>query len=61
MPVIKYFLGRQDKLVHLWEYLQPESSESRKVAILHGLGSMGKTQLAVRFARDHRNDFTAIF
>lgn len=22
---------------------------------------MGKTQLAVRFARDHQNDFTAIF
>ncbi|OJJ82646.1 uncharacterized protein ASPGLDRAFT_67545 [Aspergillus glaucus CBS 516.65] len=61
MPVIKYFLGRQDKLVHLWEYLQPESSESRNVAVLHGLGGMRKTQLAVRFARDHRNDFIAIF
>ncbi|KAJ5319625.1 uncharacterized protein N7506_012329 [Penicillium brevicompactum] len=41
--------------------LQPEDSPSRKVAVLHGLGGMGKTQLAVRFARDHQNDFTAIF
>lgn len=46
--------------MHLWEYLQPESSQLRKVAVLHGLG-VGKTQLAVRFARDHKNDFTAIF
>ncbi|KAJ6081409.1 hypothetical protein N7499_006283 [Penicillium canescens] len=39
----------------------PTDSPSRKVAILHGLGGMGKTELAIRFARDHRDDFTAIF
>lgn len=32
-----------------------------KVTILHGLGGMGKTQLAIRFAREHTDDFTAIF
>ncbi|CRG88502.1 Nephrocystin-3 [Talaromyces islandicus] len=31
------------------------------VTILHGLGGMGKTQLAIRFAREHKDDFTAIF
>ena len=45
----------------MWQYLQPTDSPSRKVAILHGLGGIGKTQLAIRFARDHRDDFTAIF
>lgn len=61
MPVIENFLGRQDELDKLWQYLQPTSSQSRKVAILHGLGGIGKTQLAIRFARDHKHDFTAIF
>lgn len=45
----------------LWQYLQPVSAQSRKIAILHGLGGIGKTQLAIRFARDHKHDFTAIF
>lgn len=61
MPVIENFLGRQDELGKLWQYLQPTTSQSRKVAILHGLGGIGKTQLAIRFARDHKHDFAAIF
>jgi hypothetical protein len=60
VPVIEAFLGRQDELDQLWQYLQP-NAQSRKVAILHGLGGMGKTQLAIRFARDHKDDFTSIF
>jgi hypothetical protein len=32
----------------------------RQVAVLHGLGGMGKTQLAIRFSRIHQNDFTAV-
>ncbi|KAJ5886400.1 uncharacterized protein N7473_009074 [Penicillium subrubescens] len=59
--VIENFLGRQDELDQLWEYLRPTDLQSRKVAILHGLGGIGKTQLAIRFARDHKHDFTAIF
>ncbi|KAJ5454982.1 hypothetical protein N7530_012751 [Penicillium desertorum] len=61
VPVIEEFIGRQNELDNLWQYLQSTNSPSRKVAILHGLGGMGKTQLAIRFARDHKNDFTAIF
>ncbi|GFF61692.1 putative Pfs, NB-ARC and TPR domain protein (JCVI) [Aspergillus udagawae] len=61
VPVTGNFVGRQDELDKLWQYLQPKSSRSRKVAILHGLGGIGKTQLALRFARDHKDDFTAIF
>jgi hypothetical protein len=59
--VIANFVGRQDELDNLWQYLQPTNSPSRKVAILHGLGGIGKTQLAIRFARDHKDNFTAIF
>lgn len=61
MPVIENFLGRQDELDQLWQYFQPEEVVSQKVAILYGLGGIGKTQLAARFARDHKHDFTAIF
>lgn len=61
IPLIENFIGRQEELGKLWQYLQPTNSPSRKVAIVHGLGGMGKTQLATRFARDHKNDFTAIF
>ncbi|KAJ5623136.1 protein kinase subdomain-containing protein [Penicillium lividum] len=63
MPEIKKesFLGRQDNLKDLWQYFQPTQTQSRKVAILHGLGGIGKTQLAIRFARDHQQEFSAIF
>ncbi|KAF9891382.1 hypothetical protein FE257_004238 [Aspergillus nanangensis] len=61
VPAIEEFIGRQDDLNRLWDYLQPGSSPSRKVAILHGLGGIGKTQLAIHFAREHKHDFTAIF
>jgi ATP/maltotriose-dependent transcriptional regulator MalT len=61
VPVIENFLGRQDELDQLWQYLRPTDPQSRKVAILHGLGGIGKTQLAIRFARSHKGDFTAIF
>ncbi|KAJ5769158.1 protein kinase subdomain-containing protein [Penicillium odoratum] len=63
MPEIKKesFLGRQDNLRDLWQYFQPTQSHSRKVAILHGLGGIGQTQLAIRFARDHQQEFPAIF
>ena len=33
----------------------------RKVIVVHGLGGMGKTQLCVEYARQHRENFTAIF
>ncbi|KAJ5657643.1 uncharacterized protein N7484_001292 [Penicillium longicatenatum] len=61
VPTVESFVRRQDELKHLWQYLQPVDPQSRKVAVLHGLGGIGKTQLAIRFARDHKHDFTAIF
>lgn len=60
IPAIENFLGRNQELEQLWHHLKPDSN-SQKVAVLHGLGGIGKTQLAIRFARDHKKDFTAIF
>ncbi|KAL3435052.1 hypothetical protein BDV09DRAFT_185326 [Aspergillus tetrazonus] len=61
VPEIEEFIGREEELNCLWDYLQPASSQTRKVAVLHGLGGIGKTQLAIHFARKHKNEFTAIF
>ncbi|KAF9887507.1 hypothetical protein FE257_010085 [Aspergillus nanangensis] len=60
VPAIEQFIGRHDDLDQLWEYLQPGIPPSRKVAILHGLGGIGKTQLAIHFARSHKDDYSAI-
>lgn len=61
VPAIENFLGRHEELDHLWHHLQPENKGSRKVAVLHGLGGIGKTQLAIHFARERKDHFTAIF
>jgi hypothetical protein len=31
------------------------------VFVVHGLGGIGKTQLAIEFARKHQDSFTAVF
>jgi len=60
LPAIEKFVGRQKELERLWHHLQPQNSNSRTVVILQGLGGIGKTQLAIRFARHHKDDYTAI-
>jgi hypothetical protein len=61
VPAIHEFFGREDELQRLWNGLGPNSSPLRKVATLGGLGGIGKTQLAIRFARTHKEDYSAIF
>src|SRR3954468_5550054 len=60
VPAIDQFVGRNRDLQTLWSLLQPSASTLRKVVVLHGLGGIGKTQLAIRFARLHQADFSAI-
>jgi hypothetical protein len=38
-----------------------EPKQRQKIQVLHGLGGMGKTQLAVEFARRHHRQFTSVF
>ncbi|RHZ58905.1 hypothetical protein CDV55_105072 [Aspergillus turcosus] len=62
MPAVHHFVGRESDLLELWSSLQPSSSpDVRKVVILHGLGGIGKTQLAIQFARRYKNEFSAVF
>jgi hypothetical protein len=55
-------VGRVSELEKLEQSLLPQNTgNKRSIAVLHGLGGIGKTQLAVQFARKHQNDFDSAF
>jgi ATP/maltotriose-dependent transcriptional regulator MalT len=35
--------------------------KSRSVVVLHGLGGIGKTQLAIKYTTRHKENYTAVF
>ena len=57
--IIPHFTPRREYMETL-ESLLPNVSAGRKVAVLYGLGGIGKTQLAIKFAKDHRAEFASI-
>jgi adenylylsulfate kinase-like enzyme len=64
LPVTDHFVQREAEMAQLEEFFQPGTDvdgKRRKVFVVHGLGGMGKTQLCVEYARQHKEDFTAIF
>ncbi|CAG8934788.1 unnamed protein product [Penicillium salamii] len=61
VPLSNHFLGRDDELDRLRQILDYETPNMRRTAVLHGMGGIGKTQMAVQFSRIHKVDFTAIF
>ena len=56
------FVGRDAEMLQLEDYFHPKtlSPTCRRVFVIHGLGGMGKTQLAIEFARKH-NRYSAVF
>jgi hypothetical protein len=61
-PAIGHFVPRPEELEDMERcLLQYPTPNKRKVFVLHGLGGIGKTQLALEFARTHKNAYTAIF
>lgn len=59
LPVARSFRGRQMELQNMRDILQ--QSDGRQAVILHGLGGIGKTQLAVEYLRQYKADYSAIF
>jgi hypothetical protein len=60
VPEIEEFVGRVEELSKMKEVLSSDGSE-RTVLVLQGLGGMGKTQLAVKYLKEHKNAYSAIF
>lgn len=54
------FVGRKKELDDIEKALQGDEFQ-RKVVCLHGLGGIGKTQIAIEFAKKHQNSYTAAF
>jgi len=56
------FIGRKSDLNLMKEQLMPsEVSERRKICVIHGVGGIGKTQLAIEYARLHKARYTSFF
>jgi hypothetical protein len=52
-------VARENELAEMRQWLQ--GSKSRSSVVLHGLGGIGKTQLAIEYTRRHKEKYTAIF
>ena len=57
------FVGRNTELTTLAQQMISSSTNNmrRKSCLLHGIGGVGKSQLAAEFARKHQENFSAIF
>jgi hypothetical protein len=62
MPEVSHvecFVGRDEELDRIHQELQYNGS--RRTAVVHGLGGMGKTQLVLAYAQRHRDEYLAVF
>lgn len=55
----EHFVARQGELAEMHKILSTD--DGRQTVVLHGLGGIGKTQLAISYAKRHRTDYSAIF
>jgi hypothetical protein len=61
-PATGHFTLRPSKLGHLEQhFLLPHQSPLKQVYVVHGLGGIEKTQLALEYAVQHKDDYSAIF
>jgi hypothetical protein len=56
---VECFVGRDEELDRIHQELQYNGS--RRTAVVHGLGGMGKTQLALAYAQQHKDEYSAVF
>jgi AAA+ ATPase superfamily predicted ATPase len=58
-PEAAQFVAREKELLKMHELLHSHSN--RACVVLHGLGGIGKTQLAIKYIKRHKEKYTAIF
>ena len=68
VPLVGKFIGRAEEMTKLENALLPEevaktvsAKRRRNVFVLHGLGGIGKTQLAAEFSRRNHARYSAVF
>ncbi|KAH0542026.1 hypothetical protein FGG08_003575, partial [Glutinoglossum americanum] len=62
VPIISAFVGRDSELELMRQCLVPVTEPNRrKICVLHGLGGIGKTQLAIEHARLHKGKYASVF
>ena len=61
IPEVENFVGRNEEMTRITQTLLPTSTDPmrRKIFVIHGLGGIGKTQLAVEFTRTYQIRFSA--
>ncbi|KAJ9644080.1 hypothetical protein H2199_003948 [Coniosporium tulheliwenetii] len=64
VPSVNRFVKRDAEMRQLEAFFYPTTTPTpprRKVFVVHGLGGIGKTQLAIEFARKHHGRHSAVF
>ncbi|KAF2786451.1 FabD/lysophospholipase-like protein [Melanomma pulvis-pyrius CBS 109.77] len=63
VPRVSKFVDRPAEMAELKRVLlpSPKQNHRQKIYVLHGLGGIGKTQLAVEFARQYHRQFSSVF
>jgi hypothetical protein len=56
---IEHFIAREDKLKEIYKALRDYGS--RHTVILYSLEGIGKTQLIITYAKQYKNNYSAIF
>jgi len=61
VPITANFIGRDKDLRQLESFLEPEKGKIRRqLCVVHGLGGLGKTQLAIEYARQNKLRYSSM-
>lgn len=55
---IEHFVAREEELTKIYTKLSGDGSH--RTVLLHGLGGMGKTHLAIVYAKWHKDNYSVI-